>query len=225
MQTSPLTLKSAKQRFIALFTCLVFCSTPVLAGHHEHHNHEHDHEHQSNHHEDYHGHHDDHDDTHNNHDHRGHKQTAHEHGVAKMQLTIVKQDVFIEVNSPLYNVVGFEHFPKTDEQKQQLVQQLQIIEKTPLITLNEKAHCTLEAQKASNPFKDANSQAKHSDLHSDLHFEYQFHCHHPEAVTQVSADKLFKAWPNLKSLRVEWIHNQHQSAATLNPAQTLIKLH
>lgn len=175
--------------------------------HHEH-LHEHDHE-QPNHYE----------------------QMAHEHGVAQMFLTVVGEEVLIEVKSPLYNVIGFEHQPNNLEQKTAIKQQMQRIKTGQLIQISAAAKCEMTQQQLNNPFHHKNDELKHDEhnhnnekhsnehaehkAHKDLSFEYQFHCKQPQALNNVNAQPLFKAWPNLQNLRVEWIYKNHQSALTL----------
>ena len=42
---------------------------------------------------------------------------AHEHGVAHMNVAVEGNDIYIELISPAANIVGFEHQPRTQEQK------------------------------------------------------------------------------------------------------------
>ena len=42
---------------------------------------------------------------------------SHEHGSASLNVVIDKDEVFVELNTPWNNLVGFEHQPGTDEQK------------------------------------------------------------------------------------------------------------
>jgi hypothetical protein len=42
---------------------------------------------------------------------------AHEHGVAHMNVAFEKNELYIELISPAANIVGFEHQPRTQEQK------------------------------------------------------------------------------------------------------------
>lgn len=153
---------------------------------------------------------------------------AHEHGVAQMFLTIVDNAVLVEVKSPLYNMLGFEHKPNNPEQKAAIKQQMQAIKSGTLIQVSDAAKCTLTQQQLSNPFHHDKDEAKHSSEHhhhehnamkghKDLSFEYQFNCKQPQELNKVNAMPLFKAWPNLQNLRVEWIYKNQQSATTLSP--------
>ena len=43
---------------------------------------------------------------------------AHEHGAAKVELVLEGSDVLVNFASPLYNLIGFEHAPRDDQDRQ-----------------------------------------------------------------------------------------------------------
>jgi hypothetical protein len=45
---------------------------------------------------------------------------AHEHGVARLNLAVAGNSLTIELFSPAANIVGFEHHPRTQAQKDQV---------------------------------------------------------------------------------------------------------
>lgn len=172
------------------------------------------------HHHDHHGH---------NHDHH---QQAHEHGIAAMQLVIVEDDVLVEVKSPLFNVIGFEHEARNQEQTNAIKKQLAKIDDGTLIQFNNKAQCKLTGKHLHHPFKHVlkDNQHKHNHdadhdsntSHRDLSFEYQFKCKQPKALKSINTQALFQSWNNLQKLRVEWVYHNHQSAITLNRKHPVI---
>lgn len=175
-----------------------------------------------------------------------HEQHAHVHGVAQMQMVIAGKDVLIEVASPLFNVVGFEHKPNDAQQKKAFKQQVSAISKGDLITLTAQAQCRLESNDIDHPFADSHAHNEHENenehkhqsnhaheddhasdykkTHNNLRFEYQLHCENPQNLNDVNTQPLFTAWPNLQKLNVEWINNNRQSAKTLTPDQPLLSL-
>ena len=164
----------------------------------EQYHHEHGHEHE-NHHREY----------------TEHK--AHEHGAANMQLMILKDEVLMQVESPLFNMLGFEHQANNKQQKKLFTQQLKLIEQTNLIELDGKAQCVLDSQKVQHPFENAYAHHNHDEnKHRDISFEYHFHCKEASNLKQINTEKLFKTWPHLHKLRVEWIYQNQQSAAELS---------
>jgi|GEM_PF-1122951 len=165
-----------------------------------------------------------------------HEQHAHVHGVAKMQMVIAGKAVLIEVASPLFNVVGFEHKPNNEQQKKAMKQRVSAISKGDLITLTAQAQCRLESNDIDLPFADSHAHNEHEHEHKDDHssdykqthnnlrFEYQLHCESPQNLNDVNTQPLFTAWPNLQKLNVEWVYNNRQSAKTLSPDQPLLTL-
>ena len=163
-----------------------------------------------------------------------HEQHAHQHGVAQMQMVIAGKDVLIEVASPLFNVVGFEHKPNSEQQKKAFKQQVSAISKGDLIALTAEAQCRLESNDIDHPFADSHAHNDHEhehegdhtsdykQTHNNLRFEYQLHCESPQNLNDVNTQPLFTAWPNLQTLNVEWVYNNRQSAKTLSPDQPLL---
>jgi len=169
---------------------------------------------------------------HHNHEHHHEEYTehkAHEHGTANMQLVMMENQVLIEVVSPLFNMLGFEHLANNKQQQKIIAKQLKLIEQAELIALDSKAECSLESKIVQHPFAkshDSHGHHEHNNhdesKHRDITFEYHFHCKQPANLKQVNTDKLFKAWPNLHKLRVEWIYHNHQSAIDLAPTTPLL---
>src|SRR5437879_845104 len=46
-----------------------------------------------------------------------HEQHAHVHGIASLQLAVDGNTLTLDLSSPLDNLLGFEHVPRTDKQK------------------------------------------------------------------------------------------------------------
>lgn len=69
---------------------------------------------------------------------------AHEHGHVAMQVVLEGDTLAIEIEAPGMDVVGFEHAPHSDEDKNLIVQALSKLEDAQLMfTLPKKAQCTL----------------------------------------------------------------------------------
>lgn len=184
-----------------------------------------------------------HDHSHDHNQPHGHfEQKAHEHGVAQMQFVIAENEVLIEISSPLYNLLGFEHKPKLAEQKQAVERQLSNIQSGKLISFNQQSECKLtELLYTDHPFMNederhlptTHSQQKvqgqdpHQNRHKghkDIAFEYEMHCQYPHKLTHLDTGPLFSAWHNLQTLRVQWVYKNRQSAATVTRSNTIIHL-
>jgi len=79
------------------------------------------------------------------------KHDAHEHGVAAMNLVHFSGEVQIELSTPAYNVVGFEHQPKTEAQEEAVHEAVEALEK-PLALFGFGKPCEVELAKVDSPF-------------------------------------------------------------------------
>ena len=184
--------------------------------------------------------------AHEQHSHNHTMHAAHEHGVAEMQLTIVKDQAMIEVNSPLFNVVGFEHAVRNDAQAKRIEEQIEKIKHAQLFKLGTDKQCKIASVQVQQPFSKTHDQHLHEDNHKhdhdghhedhttheqktesshrDLSFAYQYQCQDTGSIRQLDTSQLFHQWSNLQHLRVEWIFNHHQSAATLHRENPILIL-
>jgi len=163
-------------------------------------------------------HHDHHSHSHSSNDHDHNALAAHEHGIAQMQIVIDHQQLLMEIQTPLYNVVGFEHAPKSITQQQTYRDQMSMIRQGNLIKWNRSAACKLQNVELESPFgkhhDHHHGKQKPEGTHQDVSFEYGFNCQGAgEKVLDIQP--LFKAWPNLQSLRLQWINNGKQKAVEL----------
>lgn len=112
---------------------------------------------------------------------------AHQHGVAQLTIALSQQTVEIELHSPAYNILGFEHRPRTKQQLLLVKQQFtKLNQPTDLFLWN--TTCDLESTKIDSPFKDNRSISHHEEhehdneesSHSDEQAEHQHHDEHVE---------------------------------------------
>lgn len=142
---------------------------------------------------------------------------AHEHGVAHLSLVQEGRTVTLGFESPLDSLVGFEHAPRTDEQKQALQQTRAALENAAaVVTLSAAAGCVVGAVTVDLPFGE-HAPAEHAE-HADADAEYVFDCARPAALSQVTVG-LFKAFPQLQRIDAEAATAAGQGKAVLRPAQ------
>jgi hypothetical protein len=98
---------------------------------------------------------------------------AHEHGVAHMNVAVEGNYLYIEFVSPAANIVGFEHHPRTQEQKaavQQAIETLKADKK--LFGLPPDAGSRLAQSKAVTDIVDDSgneSESEHTHEHGEAH--------------------------------------------------------
>ncbi|VFM99451.1 MAG: Protein of unknown function (DUF2796) [Candidatus Kentron sp. G] len=103
---------------------------------------------------------------------------AHRHGVADLDIAFSGKKIAIELHSPAHNILGFEHAPRTDAERERLAEDLsRLKEANSLFGLPDTAGCKLESVVIDNPFEPENGpEAGH-------HGEYHEHDdHHGEGT-------------------------------------------
>lgn len=164
------------------------------------------------------------------HDHsQGH--AAHVHGQATLLLVVDKGQVQATLESPLDNLLGFEHAPRTDKERQAVRQMAKALQAPDtLLSFDPQAGCKLERTQLNSAVLPASllqgdqaaPAAGAADAgHGDLELEASYQCQNPPRTIDV---RLFKHFKRLQRLNVEIVSEKEQAARQLNPAQPRIKL-
>jgi hypothetical protein len=130
--------------------------------------------------------------------------------------------VSITFESPLENLIGFEHRPKTPAQQAAAnALQARMRAGTDLFRFDAGAGCSLvKADAKSAIFQPAPAGAA-AEAHNDLDASFEFRCASPERLTQFDVG-LFAAYPRLQRLEVEVATDKGQFKRDLKrPARIL----
>ncbi len=162
-------------------------------------------------------------------EHRAHD--AHVHGAATLTLVLEGKIAEIELESPAMNITGFEHAPRTAEQRRQVEEaQSRLQQAGSLIQLDgctersSDVHSTLESAPAA-----AAENADHHDHDHDHETHAEFSAHYQLDCPNISAiDKLtvtaFNHFPGFETVQVQWVSPRGQGAATATRTQPVVKL-
>jgi len=137
---------------------------------------------------------------------------AHVHGVGQLDIAIEGNKLVIALDGPADNLLGFEHAPKTAQEKatlQEVSRKMQDVR--TLFVPNASAGCRLSQQTVKMPEFKASG-------HSDIEAEYDFVC------TAVPQDITLTAWanfPRYKKMVVNLALPGRQKQLTLLPGQKL----
>lgn len=168
---------------------------------------------------------------------------AHEHGSAQLQLALEDNQIELMFTSPAYNLAGFEHQARNDEEKAQLAQIRQWLESTPLVN-TENGACSLASatvklggEEGSHHDEDDHDE-HHHDEHEDDHHGTEHHeegrheeeSHRDYDVAQqltckgmTSATTLISAvsarFPELLELATEWVAPSGQGSALVTQSK------
>lgn len=155
-----------------------------------------------------------------------HQQRPHVHGVATLQITQDKDIVSIDLQSPLANLLGFEHAPHTAEQKQAVQMMIkQVSHPENLFVLTPAAQCMSAPVTIKAPALNLDTSLKNEPgedyHHSEIEVSVTFHCQNPEALATMET-KFFTVFPNTHRLEAQMVGLHGQSAATLTAQRSTL---
>ncbi len=109
-------------------------------------------------------------------------QGVHEHGAAEVELALEGSDVLVNFASPLYNLVGFEHAPRDDRDREAVAATLVLLDDPGnLVLLQADAACTvveldIEWEMASTEEEEhEHDEASEHDAQADEHDAHGVH--------------------------------------------------
>jgi hypothetical protein len=162
------------------------------------------------------------------HAHRQHD--AHVHGVAQLNVVQEGRTLALELTTPAMNIVGFEHPPRTPEQKHAVEEAMATLEKAgELFMLPAEARCEVvraDVETDLNSGHDhkpdhgahGHGHAHHDEGgdHAEFHAHYEFLCKAPRALRYIDV-RVFSLFPATERLDVQLITSRGQTAAVLTP--------
>jgi hypothetical protein len=149
---------------------------------------------------------------------QGHGHT-HLHGIASLQIAVDGSTLTLRLRTPLENLVGFEHAPRTEQQKKAIADMEQSLHMPPShFAPTAAAGCTPVATKLDSPFPAAaktdvrrsddqaqaaaRKESKERDVHAELSAEFVFRCQNPDRLQGIEV-KLFDSFRKLRRVDVE----------------------
>ncbi|OIQ24694.1 DUF2796 domain-containing protein [uncultured Vibrio sp.] len=99
---------------------------------------------------------------------------AHVHGHVEFNIAQDGDELLIEVTAPGADVVGFEHAPQNDQQKEALASAIKTLEDTNnIFTLNASANCHVEFKSVTHTL----GSGEHDDHHNHDHDKHDHDSH------------------------------------------------
>jgi hypothetical protein len=169
---------------------------------------------------------------------------AHVHGEARLDVAQEGHALSLQLESPLDNLLGFEHAPKNaaeEDQARRMSARLRAAR--DLFVPTPAAECALEKvtleSSALTPELLGETEHEHEDEaahehegehedehehaagHADLDALWQFRCARPEALRSVEI-RLFDSFPGLHELEVQAATPKGQRGATLTPEKRML---
>jgi len=169
---------------------------------------------------------------------------SHVHGDALLALALDGSTLTAELESPLFNLLGFEHAPDTKAEQSTLKQaEAALANPAALLMFNPEAGCAV--QPMSGPvtlFPDAHDDDHHDDddhddddhnddehtehaedEHQDVILEYVYTCANPAKLSFVKT-QLFTLFPNLSELETVYLGAVVQKQTILKPGKNRLDL-
>lgn len=111
---------------------------------------------------------------------------AHAHGAAQLTLAAENQTLAVSLDTPAYNLVGFEQAPASDAQHDQVASALAVLARADaVLDLPASAQCTLTAQAVdADTWSGIEAHGDHHDEHEDDHHDEHEEEHHDEHVDE-----------------------------------------
>lgn len=150
---------------------------------------------------------------------------AHEHGVARLDLGVETTRVVLMLDTPLDNLLGFEHAPRNDAERQKAQAALaRLRDAATLFRIDPAAGCTLaKVELTSAALGLGKADAAGKDAHGDLEGQFEFRCTAGAKASFVEV-RLFDAFAGFKRLDLQVATPRGQMKATLRRPQTRVAL-
>ena len=142
---------------------------------------------------------------------------AHEHGVVKLDIAIEAGKISVQMESPLDNLIGFEHAPRNDAERQRAaaaVKRLRAAE--ALFKIDPAAGCTLaHVDLVSAPLQLGHAEpGAVDDGHADLDGSFEFNCKDTAQAAFIDIG-LFSTFEAMQRIDVQIAAPKGQSKRTL----------
>jgi hypothetical protein len=156
-------------------------------------------------------------------------QTAHVHGVAHLSIAAEGNRVQAELVSPAANLIGFEHQPRNDRERETLnLAQANLEAGDSMIRFNTEAGCRLDSVAIESDLDDGHSHdhahGSGGDAagHADIHVLWEFSCHWPDALGSAALG-LFSGFPALERVLVQYATPEGQGGAETTPGNPIVR--
>jgi hypothetical protein len=155
---------------------------------------------------------------------------SHEHGSATLNVAVDNSALYIELDTPWNNIVGFEHAPTTDDQHALVDAALERLKQPNLLFSFNGGDCTFDALHMENSMSEEehhdeeheeehhdehNNDTESGESHSTILVSYTYNCTDIASLSNLSIE-FFEIWPGFADIDVQLIGSGGQSLAELN---------
>lgn len=147
------------------------------------------------------------------------EQRPHVHGQASLDLVAEGNVLRLELELPAIDVLGFEHGPRDQVERQALAQAVErIMNAEQMLVINPEAGCRLRNAKLDSSLlrQGPDTAATGQDGHADFEASYSFDCSQMAALRTLDV-RLFQYFPTLLGLDVQMVVQGRQQGLALTP--------
>ena len=142
-----------------------------------------------------------------------HAAPAHVHGEVRLEISIDGEKLFFTLESPLNDLLGFEHAPRNVTERQAIqAMAAKLKQASQIFVLSAAAQCVSTGVEVESPVLGGKSEP---GGHNDLDARYTWRCAKPEALRDVAMG-LFADFPKLRRIADEFAGPQGQRAGWLD---------
>jgi len=164
---------------------------------------------------------------------------SHEHGAAIIKMVMEDEKLLIEFEVPSESLIGFEHFPKSQSNRENFNKTIKILsDPSKLFSQPVKAECllvginvfqSLFSQEEEHGHDESEKEDEHghdesekSEIHSEFKSNYYWNCQHLDEIDSIGT-QLMSFFPRIEEIRVNWISNNGQGSLELESEDDRIK--
>jgi uncharacterized protein DUF2796 len=150
---------------------------------------------------------------------------VHEHGSAILDIALQDSTLDIALHSPAINVIGFEHQPRSREEKAALTQANRVFGSAQgLFLMPASAGCASTSVTLTPiTYEQDGDDDKPNAPHADYDASYRFHCTHSDKLNWIDV-KLFEQMKGMRRITASIVTATLQSQSDLTPGNTRLAL-
>ena len=147
---------------------------------------------------------------------------AHVHGLAQLNVLVDDNQLTLDLDVPLESLLGFEHSPRNDSQRQAVnVLMQQLNQSNTLVQPDESGICVRQSIEVTSPASISTNH--HAQAHADLSYRVTFTCAQINKVGFIQLG-FFRAFSRLETIQTQIATSKRQFKQTLKRPNEVIKL-
>ncbi len=154
--------------------------------------------------------------------HETHGHGAHEHGVGELTLVVDEGGrIHLEFESPMINLIGFEHRPRSDAQRATLQAAVRDLREGVLLFSFSPVGAACGLRDATLLSALVDDEEEVDDGHADIFVAWRFECR-SGVLREIDARGFFDRFPGTERLRIQAVTDRGQTARELTPSSSRI---